>query len=225
MFERPAKGAGDGARALSKRRRTASFACFTDGARRAVAAAQDEARSLRNGSVGSEHLLLGLLDAEPSVSGRVFRRLGIEVDELRRAAVQELGRDRVADAEALGTFGIDLDEVRERIEETFGPGALDRPVSDTSSCRSIDDGPRPWERRGRLPFTPRAKKVLELALREARHLGHGYLGTEHLLLGMVREREGVAAEILLKAGATPERVRHAVIEELSHRIDPPGASA
>ena len=69
------------------------------------------------------------------------------------------------------------------------------------------------------------KKALELALREARHLGHGSIGTEHLLLGMVREGEGVAAEILSARGATPRRVRAVVVSELTEPGDQPGRSA
>ena len=127
-----------------------------------------------------------------------------------------------SDAEALGSLGIDLDAVRAHLEETFGPGALDRPVRRPRSrgCRG-----RIPESYGRLPITPRTKKVLELSLREARHLGHAAIGTEHLLLALVREGEGVAARILVEFDATPDRVRGAVIEELSRRMDPPGASA
>ena len=67
---------------------------------------------------------------------------------------------------------------------------------------------------GQIPFTPRAKKVLELALREALSLGHNYIGTEHILLGLVRENEGVAARILLDFDADPEKIRNAVIRML-----------
>jgi Clp amino terminal domain, pathogenicity island component len=68
---------------------------------------------------------------------------------------------------------------------------------------------------GQIPFTPRAKKVLELALREAVSLGHNHIGTEHILLGIVRENEGVAAQILLDLGADAEKVRNAVVQGLS----------
>ena len=68
---------------------------------------------------------------------------------------------------------------------------------------------------GQIPFTPRAKKVLELALREALSLGHNYIGTEHILLGLARENEGVAARILLDLGADAETIRHEVIRMLS----------
>jgi ATP-dependent Clp protease ATP-binding subunit ClpC len=68
---------------------------------------------------------------------------------------------------------------------------------------------------GHIPFTPRAKKVLELSLREALQLGHNYIGTEHILLGLIREGEGVAAQVLLNLGADLEKVRSAVIQLLS----------
>ncbi len=68
---------------------------------------------------------------------------------------------------------------------------------------------------GHIPFTPRAKKVLELSLREALQLGHNYIGTEHILLGLIREGEGVAAQVLLNLGAELEKVRSAVIQLLS----------
>ena len=68
---------------------------------------------------------------------------------------------------------------------------------------------------GHIPFTPRAKKVLELSLREALQLGHNYIGTEHILLGLIREGEGVAAQVLVKLGADLNRVRQQVIQLLS----------
>ena len=126
------------------------------------------------------------------------------------------------DANALRAIGIDLDEVRRRVEEAFGPGALER----RARARR-----RRWRSRkcegvpAHISFTPRAKKVLELAAREARHLGQDYLGTEHMLLGLVREREGVAAQLLRLHGLTNQRIRAAVIEEIARGGDQPGRSA
>ena len=99
-------------------------------------------------------------------------------------------------AKALEELGISLDAVRERVEDMIGQG----------SSAPIE---------GHIPFTPRAKKVLELALREALQLGHNYIGTEHILLGLVREGEGVAAQVLVQMGADLNRVRHAAIQLLS----------
>jgi ATP-dependent Clp protease ATP-binding subunit ClpC len=98
-------------------------------------------------------------------------------------------------AKALESLGISLDAVRAQVEEIIGQG---------------QQAPS-----GHIPFTPRAKKVLELSLREALQLGHNYIGTEHILLGLIREGEGVAAQVLVKLGADLNRVRSTVIQLLS----------
>ncbi len=98
-------------------------------------------------------------------------------------------------AKALESLGISLESVREQVQEIIGTG---------------QQAPT-----GHIPFTPRAKKVLELSLREALQLGHSYIGTEHLLLGLIREGEGVAAQVLTKLGADTNRVRQQVIQLLS----------
>jgi ATP-dependent Clp protease ATP-binding subunit ClpC len=94
-------------------------------------------------------------------------------------------------AKALESLGISLQAVRRQVEEIIGQGQEAPP--------------------GHIAFTPRAKKVLELSLREAKELGHNYIGTEHILLGLIREGEGVAAQVLVKLGAGLERVRQQVI--------------
>src|SRR2546427_4664856 len=98
-------------------------------------------------------------------------------------------------AKALESMGISLEAVRQQVEEIIGQGQA-APT-------------------GHIPFTPRAKKVLELSLREALQLGHNYIGTEHILLGLIREGEGVAAQVLQKLGADLNRVRQTVIQLLS----------
>jgi ATP-dependent Clp protease ATP-binding subunit ClpC len=98
-------------------------------------------------------------------------------------------------AKALESLGISLEAVRQQVEEIIGQG---------------QSAPT-----GHIPFTPRAKKVLELSLREALQLGHNYIGTEHILLGLIREGEGVAAQVLQKLGADLNRVRQQVIQLLS----------
>ncbi|MFN7244280.1 MAG: Clp protease N-terminal domain-containing protein, partial [Dietzia cercidiphylli] len=98
-------------------------------------------------------------------------------------------------AKALESLGISLEAVRSQVEEIIGQG---------------QQAPS-----GHIPFTPRAKKVLELSLREALQLGHNYIGTEHILLGLIREGEGVAAQVLVKLGADLTRVRQQVIQLLS----------
>ena len=98
-------------------------------------------------------------------------------------------------AKALHELGISLEAVRQHIEEIIGQGTI---------------APS-----GHIPFTPRAKKVLELSLRESLDLGHNYIGTEHILLGLVREGQGVAAQVLVRLGADLKQVRQQVIELLS----------
>ena len=98
-------------------------------------------------------------------------------------------------ARALESLGISLEMVRERVEEIIGEG---------------QQAPS-----GHIPFTPRAKKVLELSLREALDIGHNYIGTEHILLGLIREGDGVAAQVLVSLGADLDRVRREVIELLT----------
>ncbi|GAA3140415.1 ATP-dependent Clp protease ATP-binding subunit [Kribbella aluminosa] len=98
-------------------------------------------------------------------------------------------------AKALESLGISLEAVRSQVEEIIGQG---------------QQAPS-----GHIPFTPRAKKVLELSLREALQLGHNYIGTEHILLGLIREGEGVAAQVLVKLGADLNKVRQQVIQLLS----------
>jgi ATP-dependent Clp protease ATP-binding subunit ClpA len=104
-------------------------------------------------------------------------------------------------ARALESLGISLEAVRQHVEQIIGRGK---------------QAPS-----GHIPFTPRAKKVLELSLREAQQLGHNYISTEHILLGLIREGEGVAAQVLVRLGADLNRVREQVIQLLAGR-DPEG---
>jgi prophage maintenance system killer protein len=112
-------------------------------------------------------------------------------------------RDGVA-ARTLDGLGISLDTVRERVLEIIGEGVQ--------------------EPQAHLPFTPRAKRVLELALRESLQLGHLYVGTEHILLGLVREGDGVAAQVLNGLGASTERVRDETIRVLTGHRETPAAT-
>ena len=142
------------------------FERFTDRARRVIVLAQQEARDLNHNYIGTEHILLGLIQEGEGVA-----------------------------AKALESMGINLDDVRREVEEIIGRGT--QPHT------------------GHVPFTPRAKKVLELSLREGLQMGHKYIGTEFLLLGLIREGEGVAAQVLTKLGADLPRVRQQVIQLLS----------
>ena len=142
------------------------FQRFSDSARRVVVLAQDEARLLNHNYIGTEHLLLGLIQEKEGIA-----------------------------AKALESVDVGLEEVRNQVVDIIGRGSA--PPS------------------GHIPFTPRAKKVLELSLREALQLNHSYIGTEHILLGLIREGEGVATKVLVKLGADLERVRNQVLKMLS----------
>jgi ATP-dependent Clp protease ATP-binding subunit ClpA len=179
------------------------FERFTTEAREVVRRAQDEREALGHRFVGTEHLLIGLLDEGAGGAYAVLHRAGLSRDQVR-AEVRRLTSSAPlgeADAEALRTIGIDLDEVRARVEETFGEGALAPPPSSSSEVR-------------RGAFSRRAKKVIELSLREAIHLHHRAIGPEHLLLGLLREGEGLALKIMHDAGLPLDQLRAQVLAEL-----------
>jgi ATP-dependent Clp protease ATP-binding subunit ClpA len=168
------------------------FERFTEDARAAVVAAQHEARALEHTWIGTEHLLLGVLARPASTGARLLGTWGLTAEDARSEVEMIVGPgDPSLDRDALATLGIDLDEVRRRVEASFGAGALAR------RCGPV----------GAIPFTPRAKKVLELALRETLSLGHRGIGTEHIVLGVLRDGRGVAAVLLLRRGVTLEKVR------------------
>ncbi|MBK5106587.1 MAG: ATP-dependent Clp protease ATP-binding subunit [Anaerolineales bacterium] len=130
---------------------------FTQRARRVLSLAHQEAERMRQNYIGTEHLLLGLIQEDGGVAGRVLRELGIEADR-----------------------------VQEIVERLTGTGSSPG---------------------GKLDLSPGTQQVLEFAVDEARRLGHHYIGTEHLLLGLVRYGEGVANDVLRKLGVTPEQIR------------------
>jgi hypothetical protein len=156
------------------------FRRFSPRAREVVISAQQEARALHHGFIGTEHLLLGLLRDRDGVAGR-----------------------------ALHALGISPEAAREQVLDIIGEGKS--------------------EVAGHIPLTPRSKKVLELAVQEAVHLGHLYVGTEHILLGLVREGDGVGWHVLHRLGLTVPKVRDQVLQLVSqdrqapsHVITPPG---
>jgi ATP-dependent Clp protease ATP-binding subunit ClpA len=187
------------------------FERFTDEARQAVVLAQEQARALRHSWIGTEHLLLGVATSGSGVGPRVLMRLGLEAPTIRADVIRLIGEggefdDR--DEEALRALGIDFDKVRRAAEEAFGPGALDRPIPRRRRGRCNE----PWIS-GHLPFTPRSKKSLELALCWAVTMRSGSIGPEHLLLGLASDRDGVAAEILRAHGVEVADLRQAVEDE------------
>lgn len=182
------------------------FERFTQKARAAVVGAQQEARALGHDRISSTHLLLALLDGD-GVAARVLSRM--EVD--RDALVADLATLGGSDAQALEHLGIDLEAVRREAEATFGPGALN------SSARGSGRGIRSRLLGGHLPFGADAKAALEQSLREAHGLQHRYLGTEHILLALVRSEHGAVAASLRRLGIAGDydTVRRHVLHELA----------
>jgi ATP-dependent Clp protease ATP-binding subunit ClpA len=188
------------------------FERFTDSARQVVKRSQEERQRLDHDLVGTEHILLGLLADEANLAVKVLRSAGADPDDLRARIEHHVGRGpRLlgdADAAALREIGIDLDAVRAKIEESFGEGAL-RPPAHPPRRRGLRRA-----RRGGGKFSARAKKALELSLREALRLKHNYIGTEHILLGLLREGGGLAALVLTEAGVDLDDVRRRVLAAL-----------
>lgn len=151
---------------------------FTREARRCVKEAVEEARALGHDSVGDEDLVLGVLAADEGLAGEALASLGISLGDAR----EEAGR---MFADALASVGISVGEVERR------------------AGGSLELGGHSF---GRLPFSPRAKKALEGALREGMRLGHKKLTGEHILLGALRDERGMAARMLVRLGVSPETV-------------------
>ncbi|MDF2548847.1 MAG: ATP-dependent Clp protease ATP-binding subunit ClpC [Anaerosolibacter sp.] len=147
----------------------AMFGRFTERAQKAILLAQEEAQNLRHNYVGTEHLLLGLLQEGEGIAAKVLLGLGVSVKDLKN-----------------------------RIETMIGGGN--------------EEGAQ------LLGFTPRTKRVFELSFAEARALGHNYIGTEHLLLGLIREGEGIAAKLLVDSGVSMAKTRDEIIKLLGNSI-------
>jgi ATP-dependent Clp protease ATP-binding subunit ClpA len=173
------------------------FVRFTAEARDAVVLAQEESARLGHPWLGTEHLLLGLLRQNQTRAKHVLSSLGVTAASVDRQLVDELGepcRDPTLgdeDEEALRTIGIDLHEVRRRVEEAFGPGALER--AHPGRCG--------------LPMMPRLKQSFEHAARAARG---GSIDTDHLLLGMTQVRGALAVCLLQSLGVSVDAVRASV---------------
>jgi ATP-dependent Clp protease ATP-binding subunit ClpA len=181
------------------------FERFTGKARRVVVHAQEAARERGADTIRTEHLLVSLFAVPDNLALTVLAAHNVtradveaDVDRMRGAGPAP------SDVDALATLGIDLDEVRRQVEEAFGPRALDR----TRAAQN-----RGARQTGWIRFDPSSKKALELALREAIRMQHNYLGTEHILLGLIHEGAGGAFHILDGRGVRlgPSRV---IVEEL-----------
>jgi ATP-dependent Clp protease ATP-binding subunit ClpC len=172
---------------------------FTERVRKVMQLSREEAIALRHEYVGTEHLLLGLM---------------------RGGGVAEA---------ALTNLGVDLSGTRQKVLDTVKPGRADSTVAAAAASGGVlgaiadKIGLRP-ERD--LPYTSRAKKSLELAMQAARNLDHAYVGTEHLLLGIMREEHGIAAQVLASTGITIDGVQDEVIRLLgADSASPLGARA
>ena len=160
------------------------FNRFAKEARRCVEAAVEEARMLGHDSIGDEDLLLGILRADEGVAAEALSSLGVTLEGAREESEGML-------SDALSSIGISLEEVRREAGDAFE--------------MSIPD-----ERR--IPFSPRAKKVLERALREAVRLRDNHLGTEHVLLGILGSEDGTAVRMLGRMGVSPEALEERLFE-------------
>ena len=190
------------------------FERFTEAARAAVIQAQTEARELQHAYVGTEHLLLALLDDDTGPIAAALRDRGVNRAHVRNEIIKRVstrpeGIDPLPDADAedaaaLKAIGIDLDAVRRAIEKNFGAGALELSRATEPKRRGLL---RRFSGGGRIPFSKRAKKVLELSLREAIRLKHNFIAPQHILLGILREAEGLAALILADAGTDFAKLR------------------
>ena len=156
------------------------FERFTRAARTAVVRAQEEAREQGSPTIGAEHLLFGVLTDTAGAPAVVLGRFGIDAALI--AATSR--RDGQLDADALATLGIDVDEVRRRTEDAFGPGALDEPPR-TRWGRGI--------MKGHIPFTAEAKAALSQAVRAAAFHGDREIGSAQLFLGLLTEETVVLA--------------------------------
>jgi ATP-dependent Clp protease ATP-binding subunit ClpC len=176
------------------------FELFTPQARQVILVSQDEAISLGHDFIGTEHLLLGLVTVTDGLAGQVLASHRVTADRIRGEAVRLLAAAGVTGtggqdaADALATIGIDVAEIRRRADDTFGPGRFHFP---------------------RPAYTDLAKKALELSVGEAQALGCDYIGTEHVLLGLLAGNEGLALQALSSAGVDPAVLRPAVLARLA----------
>jgi ATP-dependent Clp protease ATP-binding subunit ClpC len=160
------------------------FVRFTDRSRKSVEAAFEEARMLGHDSIGDEDLLLGILRADEGVAVAALSSLGVTLEGARDESEGML-------SDALSVVGISLEEVRREAGDAFD--------------MSIPDDRR-------IPFSPRAKKVLERALREAVRLRDNHIGTEHVLLGILRNEDGTVVRMLARLGVSPQRLEDRLFE-------------
>jgi ATP-dependent Clp protease ATP-binding subunit ClpA len=187
-----------------------------------VVRANAEARELNQTPIGTQHLLLALLADETGPVARALRDDGVDAAyvraEIQRRVPPAAGPSQAeTDAEdkaALKAIGIDLDAVRAAIEENFGAGSLQLPREGATKKRRLFGR---FSASGHAPFSDRSKKVLELSLREALRLKQKFIAPEHLMLGIIREGNGLAMLILTDKGVDVAGLRTAMTRSLAAR--------
>lgn len=192
---------------------------LTAEARGTIARAIQDASGPPRRLVDTEHILLALLTKDTGIAAEVLREAGLTAEGVRSDIERLTGSPEPilteGDAEALRAIGIDVDAVLARIEESFGPGALE-----ADQAGGEMEGRRGFlGRRGKTPSRPRrltdrGRKVLELAVREAVRLHNDHIGTEHLLLGVIRIDDGLAMKIITDSGVSAESLRKAIIDAI-----------
>ena len=174
------------------------FERFTEGARGVVTIAVEQAGTLGHDSLGTQHLLLGLLSPDAGAGYQVLHDAGLQADRVReivRRRTTGYGSLTHEDAESLRTVGIDLDVVLEHLAKSFGPDAV----------------PQGQRRRGRVRLSRPAKKTLQLALREAIWLKAGAIGSEHILLGLLRCEDSDINAVMAEVGVKSDDLRKATL--------------
>lgn len=175
------------------------FVRYRREAHRTLETARIEAQGLHHNYIGTEHLLLALTIENFGKASSVLAECGITASALKKQVVRELedtsARFTETDAHALATVGIDLDEVRRRVEETFGASALDAPPPCPKGT----------------PFTDKAMRALRATSQHARRLGHRQIGPEHLLLALMDDESTLAVRLIERLGATREHLTELVL--------------
>lgn len=185
---------------------------FSVRARDAVIRARREAQELRHDHIGGEHLLLTLLAQRAGIAYTVLDEAGLTYETTRASLIRLAGSSGRSlteeDAVALQTIGIDLEAVLTKLEESFGAEAMAEPEPPTRRGL-LRRRPSPG-----LRFSAPARKVLALALREAISLNNRHIGTEHILLGILRDEGGPAAALITDAGVRLDDLRAAVLRHV-----------
>lgn len=170
------------------------FEKFTVYAKRAVMVSEEETMTLGLEHIGTEHMLLGLIGVPQGLAGQILSEHGVTLARAREQLRHGTGDSSKA-TEALASIGIDIDEVRRRMDDTFGPGRFRYP---------------------RPVFAPDARKMLEQTVQEATALGQlDSIGTEHMLLGVLHDEDNAGVQLLVALGLAPATLRAEVLSRIA----------